>query len=160
MFPCKDGYVEIFGDIAKWSMFAAMLGNPPELMGDEWHKPTIALDPQKKEILDGILYPWLMARTKVEVWYEAQKHKVLCGPLYTAEDLMKDEYYQGRKFWVDVEHAVMGKVTIPGRFFVMSETPWELRRPAPLLGQHTVEVLGEVGYTPEQIVAMREGGAL
>ncbi len=160
VFPCKDGYVEVFGDIAKWSMFAAMLGNPPELMGEEWHRPTVALDPAKKEILDAILYPWLMARTKVEVWHEAQKHKVLCGPLYTPEDLMADEYYRERGFWVDVENAVMGKMQIPGRFFVMSESPWALRRPAPLLGEHTSEVLSGLGYTPDQVVTLRQTGVI
>jgi len=160
VFPCKDGYVEIYGDVTKWDTFTAMLGNPPELIGPEFHSYSVALDPAKKELLDSIFYPWLMERTKVEVWHEAQKHKVLCGPLYTAEDLMKDEYYQSRGFWVDVEHAVMGKLKIPGRFFVMSETPWELRRPAPLLGEHTAEVLAEAGYSRERIVMLREAGAI
>jgi crotonobetainyl-CoA:carnitine CoA-transferase CaiB-like acyl-CoA transferase len=54
---------------------------------------------------------------------------------------------------VEIEHAAMGKVTAPGRPFVMSESPWQLRRPAPLLGEHTREVLAEAGFAEREIAA-------
>ncbi len=160
VFHCKDGYIEILIDPPRWEAFKAMLGNPPELEGGEWTRLSVAADPKKKEIFDSIFYPWLMARTKVEVWKETQANRILCAPLYTAEDLMADEYYRGRGFWSEVEHAVMGRVTIPGRPFLMSESPWELRRPAPMLGEHNREVLGEVGQTQADLVVLRETGVI
>jgi crotonobetainyl-CoA:carnitine CoA-transferase CaiB-like acyl-CoA transferase len=75
-------------------------------------------------------------------------------PLNTAEDLLNDPVFRDRGFWVEVEHAVMGKVTMPGRPFIMSETPWELRRPAPLLGEHTEEVLREAGFEEARIASL------
>ena len=49
---------------------------------------------------------------------------------------------------------------MPGRPFVMSASPWALRRPAPLLGEHTDEVLRGRGYSPERIAELRRNGVI
>jgi len=85
---------------------------------------------------------------------------VLCAPLYTMEDLLTDPVLRERGFFIEVEHPHLGRFTMPGRPFLMSETPWTLRRRAPLLGEHTEEVLREIGYSAEHIAELRRSGVV
>ena len=59
-----------------------------------------------------------------------------------------------REFFVTIEHPAAGQVVLPGLALRFSETPGELRR-SPLLGEHNVEVFGELGYAPEEVAALR-----
>jgi crotonobetainyl-CoA:carnitine CoA-transferase CaiB-like acyl-CoA transferase len=78
---------------------------------------------------------------------------VLCGPLFTVEDMFVDDHFRDRGFWTRVEHPVMGAVEVPGRPFMMGKGGWQMRRPAPLLGQHTAEVLRESGASEALVQA-------
>lgn len=102
---------------------------------------------------------WCLERTKREVWAEARRAKVMCGPLFTTQDLFEDEHFRGRGFWHEVSHAALGTVEMPGRPFILAEGGWELRRPAPLLGEHTVEVLREAGCSEATIATVLQEGA-
>jgi len=132
-----------------------MLGSPPELTGPEWARPGALQRAELKERFDVLFYPWLAQRTKRQVWEEAERAHILAGPLYTLEDLFTDPVIAERGFFVDCERPHLGRFTMPGRPFIMSESPWQLRRPAPLLGQHNDEILRELGHRPAQIAALR-----
>ena len=63
--------------------------------------------------------------------------------------------------FVDVEHPVAGTATYPGAPFKMSATPWKVRRPAPMLGEHNMEILGgKLGYSQENILRLRSAGVI
>ena len=160
VFPCADGYVELSGGGARFPGTVRMLGSPPELTGPEWTAPGAVLREDLKELFDTIFYPWLIEHTKREIWAAAQENHVLCAPLYTMEDLFTDPVFRERGFFLEVERPHLGRVTMPGRPFLMSETPWTLRRPAPLLGEHTDEVLRAIGYAAEQMNELRGVGAI
>ncbi len=158
VYPCADGYIEIAG-ASHWDRVVHMLGDPPALLDPKWKAPDAPVDLDLKTEFESIFYPWLLERTKLEVWEAAQHHRVLCGPLLSMEDVAANPAFRKRDFWTNVEHAVMGEVEMPGRPFIM-ETPWELRRPAPLLGEHTAEILGELGYSPDGVVGLRQQGVV
>ena len=61
---------------------------------------------------------------------------------------------------VDVEHPVTGNFKYPGAPFRAEEMPWQVKRAAPLLGQHNEEVYGALGYTKEDLVRLRETGVI
>jgi crotonobetainyl-CoA:carnitine CoA-transferase CaiB-like acyl-CoA transferase len=136
-----------------------MLGYPEALAGDRWLAPTAGADSALQMEFEAFFYPWLLERTKFEIWEAAQAAHVLCGPLLTMEDVADDPVLASRGLWADVEHPDMGRVRIPGRPFI-TDPPWSLRRPAPRLGQHTDEVLAEAGYTPEAIAGLRAEGVI
>jgi crotonobetainyl-CoA:carnitine CoA-transferase CaiB-like acyl-CoA transferase len=116
------------------------------------------MNPQVIEDWNGNFIVWCIERTKREIWEEARRAKVMCGPMFTMEDLFTDDAFRERGFWSRTDHPALGEVTIPGRPFQMQHGGWELRRAAPLLGQHTAEVLREAGLNDEAI-ARASGGA-
>ena len=72
---------------------------------------------------------------------------VPCGPIHDYRQVFEDEHTQAREMEVRLEHPVEGKIRALGIPVKLSDTPGAIRRPAPLLGEHTTEVLEEAGIT-------------
>lgn len=156
--PCREGFLEIFGGWTYWMRISKMLGEPDWLKDPKWHGPTSQADPQLKEEFEAQFLLWLMERTHVEAAEEGQKVGVPAVPVYTMEDVANDVHFNERGAFVEIDHPVAGKFKYFGRPFIMSETPWQLRRPAPTLGQHNAEVYGQLGYSAEDLVRLRQQG--
>lgn len=148
VYPCADGYVEFTGAGSRLDRFRKMLGHPEWLADPRWDEPGAILQPANAEEFDANFYPWLYQHTKKEIWEKARDARVLCGPLFTVDELVADDHFRARGFWQAVEHPAAGSFEMPGRPFIMNGSPWELRCPAPLLGQHTREVLEMLGLDP------------
>jgi crotonobetainyl-CoA:carnitine CoA-transferase CaiB-like acyl-CoA transferase len=76
------------------------------------------------------------------------------------EDVANDQHFIGRGAFAQIDHPLAGSLKYPGRPFVMTESPWEIRRPAPMLGQHNGEILQELGYGPDDQVRLRAQGVI
>lgn len=84
-----------------------------------------------------------------------------CGPVYEAYEAMNDPHSLARGMWVTVDHILAGKYKVPNFPVVFSKTPGEVTSAAPLLGQHTREVLIEkLGKTEEELDALEKQGAI
>jgi crotonobetainyl-CoA:carnitine CoA-transferase CaiB-like acyl-CoA transferase len=151
VYPCADGYVELHGAGRRFDRLIDMLGEPEWILDARWRTPAAALDPATIEEFNTHLQSWLMTRTKREIWDDARRARVLAAPLFTTREILEDPHFRARGLWTTVPHEVLGDVEIPGRPFIMNDSPWELRLPAPLLGQHTREVLGECDYSATEI---------
>ncbi len=160
VYPCADGYFELVGGLIRWAQVVRMLGSPPELLDPKWTQPLAQQDLDLRAEFEAIFIPWVMERTKRELWEAAQAEGVLSAPLNTMDDVLNDAYFREREFFTQVEHPVAGTITCPGAPWLMPETPWEVRRPAPQLGEHNAEVLGSLGYGPEDVARLREQGAI
>ncbi|MGI8552274.1 MAG: CaiB/BaiF CoA transferase family protein [Dehalococcoidia bacterium] len=156
VYPCLDGYVEFSGAAIRLDRLADMLGNPEWFKDPKWTRPGALVDPRLVEEFNGYFYPWLFERSKRAVWEEARRAKVLCGPLFTVQDLFEDPHFRGRGFWRTASHPELGTFELPGAPFIMGDSPWELRRPAPLLGEHTSEILRESGFDAGEIERLVE----
>jgi len=154
---CKDGWVLVICPPVMWPKMCRALGRP-ELMDDprfqNLYDLTYASD------IDGILAEWLSTRTKQQATEEMQAAGVAVTPINTPEDVVKDPHLNARGFWVRIDHPVVGEVTYPGAPMDMSEGGFQVRMPAPLLGQHNVEVYGKLGYTREDLVRLRATGVI
>lgn len=148
VYPCADGWVEFTGASGRFDRFARMLGSPEWALDPKWQSRAAMLDPENIAEVEGHFYAWLSERTKREVWESAREARVLCGPLFDVAELSSDSHFRDRGFWSVVKHAEMGEVTIPGRPFIVPKAPWSIRRPAPLLDEHSAEIRAELGTRP------------
>ena len=159
IYPVADGHVEVtatFGDC--WQRFVTMVDDDA-LRDRKWLDPAWMIDPAAKEEADAIVYPWMLTRTRQEVWAAARRARAMVAPLFTAREIVDDPVLRERGLWTEVEHALLGTLPMLGRPYVLERTPWRLRRPAPLLGEHTEPVLRELGYDRSRIEAIIDGGA-
>ena len=83
-----------------------------------------------------------------------------CGPVYSYADLQSDPQVLHNESFVTYEHPTEGTVTTPGFPYRFSRTPAEVRRPAPLTGEHTDELLAELGLSEEQREELRRKRAV
>jgi crotonobetainyl-CoA:carnitine CoA-transferase CaiB-like acyl-CoA transferase len=154
IYPCADGYVDFTNAGIRYDRVVEMVN------GAEWATNETVMDPMKRldpaviEEWNANFLMWCLERTKRDVWAEARRAKVLCGPLFSMQDLFEDEHFQGRGFWHEVQHPDLGNVTIPGRPFQMPKGGWAIRRPAPRLGEHTAQVLREAGMDDSAIAVV------
>jgi crotonobetainyl-CoA:carnitine CoA-transferase CaiB-like acyl-CoA transferase len=82
-------------------------------------------------------------------------HGVPCGPIHDYAEAFADPQIRAREMVVEIDHPTLGRMRTLGAPVKMSETPHLVRRRAPLLGEHTLEVLQAVGYSDEEIRAHR-----
>ena len=161
-FPCKDGYVNVTGGGSRFPRALEMIGRPELIEDPRFATPEARLVLENSEAFNReALMPWLMQHTMQEVWSMAQKAHVLSGPIYTSKTLMEDNHFRDRGVWVDIDHPVAGRYTYPGRPIIMGESPWQLRRAAPQLGEHNEEVFGEaLGYESQDLARLRGVGVI
>ncbi|MCH7801628.1 MAG: CoA transferase [Chloroflexi bacterium] len=158
--PCADGYVNILGFGVRFRNICEMIGHPELADDPTFADPASRSDPDLAMAFDEYYLPWLMERTKLEAVKEAQEHQLLAGPINTVEDVFNDPHFEYRGYWESIDHPQTGELTYPGRPFRMDGAELPPRSPAPLLGQHTVEVLENLGHSKQDISLLRESGAI
>ncbi|MBQ11162.1 MAG: hypothetical protein CMJ45_06405 [Planctomyces sp.] len=158
--PCSDGYFEVSAGRGYFPRAVSMVGSPPELDDPKWYAPGAQMDMELKQEFDTMLLTWSLERTKAEAWATAQESRVLSAPLNTMGDLVADPEFNRRGAFAEIEHPVAGTLKYPARPFIMNDSPWSIRRPAPLLGEHNSEVLSRLGYTAGDVVRLRQQGVI
>ena len=157
--PARDGHVVLqMGGSQPWSAIADLLAMP-ELNDERF--ATAQARARNAEDLDRLIGARLRERGKHEWFDEAAKRRILFGIAQDPADLLNCPQLNARGYWVEVDHPATGPLPYPGEPVKMSVTPWQLRRPAPLLGQHTAEVLRErLGLAESDIERLRAEGVV
>lgn len=159
-FRTRDGWVICMTignpQFARW---CDMIG-APELRSD----PRFADDDARGrngEALSEIMSGWCASRTTEQALAAMEAHKVPGGPLYSPQQVLDDPHVAAIGFYEPTPHPA---ATVPppvARFpATMSASPPRVPTRAPGLGEHTDAILGEVGYSPEEIADLRTKGIL
>jgi formyl-CoA transferase/CoA:oxalate CoA-transferase len=110
------------------------------------------------------LIPLLQAiietRTAEEWVSELQAAEIPSGPINSAAEAMRDPQTLARDMIVQLEHPLLGLIRLIGNPVHLSAGGVTYRRHPPCLGEHTDEILGDLGYSPEQIAELRAAGAV
>ena len=158
-FPTADGWINVGGaNQANWERIAAVVGRP-ELVAD----PRFATNGERMrnlEALTAILAERLKARPSAEWIREFEAAGVPVGPVNRIGDMLADPQVAARGMVVEVEHPRAGTTRALGLPIKFSQTPGEVTRAAPLLGQHTREVLAGLGYSGAEIDKLQADGAV
>lgn len=157
---CKDGYVVVVTpQDHQWNALVELVGNP------EWAQGELCRDTASRSVnaptINEHLAEWMSRHTRDEIFRRGQALSCPIAPVYSAEDIANSEQYRARGFFVEIEHPEMGTLLFPSCAYRFSETPWALRRPAPLLGEHNQAVLcGDLGYSTQDLDRLRHAGAI
>jgi crotonobetainyl-CoA:carnitine CoA-transferase CaiB-like acyl-CoA transferase len=152
-FRAKDGWINIGGaNQANWERIAEVLGHP------EWRDdPRFATNAARMRNigeLAALMEAVLVRRSKAE-WITAfDASGVPCGPVHDVGEALNDPQTLARGMVVELPHPQAGATKALGCPVHFSETPARIDRPAPLLGEHTREVLRESGYSEGEIDAL------
>ena len=87
-------------------------------------------------------------------------NEIPCGPINNYEQVFADPHIVARDMAVEIEHPTLGRMKSLGSPLKMSATPTNPRRRAPMLGEHTEEVLREYGFSENEVSALRTAGAI
>jgi crotonobetainyl-CoA:carnitine CoA-transferase CaiB-like acyl-CoA transferase len=120
------------------------------------HKP----EGDKWEEISSYLKKTFLIRTRDE-WFEFLTGKdVPVGKVYGFDEVFNDPQVLHRKMVLEIDHPTLGKVKHPGIAVKLSDTPGKVRSLAPLAGQNTEEILGELGYKKSEIGKLRQSNVI
>ena len=153
--PCRDGWIIVqAGGGATWEDLANFFEAPKLL---EPRFADRAQRAQHSREMDQIILESIKNKSKWELFPKAAQARMLFGVVQTPSELADCPQLESRNFYREVEHPVMGRLKVPAELFKFSETPYQLLRPAPTLGQHNREIYVEgLGYTQQEFCQLRQ----
>jgi crotonobetainyl-CoA:carnitine CoA-transferase CaiB-like acyl-CoA transferase len=159
MFRCSDGELMlVVGNDAQFARTAAVLG-APELATDPKFLKNNDRVVNGKEIM--AIFAGLFLKNSVGHWLEQlEKAGVPCGPVNDFAHVFADPHVRSRGMEVKVEHPFEPQLALIRNALSFSETPVNDYRAPPLLGEHTEEVLSELGYDEAKLAELKTTGAI
>jgi len=158
IYPCIDGEVSIVASKPhQWTGLRDWIDD------ERLHEERYMIEANRyaeRDYIDPIVIAWTKTMPKSVLFHEGQRRGVPIGESMTPADLVRDVHLLQRGYIVPAEHPVLGRHHVPGAPFIMSGSPWQLRRTAPLLGEHNDEVYTEAGVSPDELADLRRAGVV
>jgi crotonobetainyl-CoA:carnitine CoA-transferase CaiB-like acyl-CoA transferase len=159
VFKAADGYFALGGaNQANWRKLCEAIGRP-DLLTDPRFGTNGDRTTNQREL--AAVLESVFATKSVAHWMAVlEEAGVPAGPVYDVSHVYGDPQVIARQMAVEVDHPAAGKTRVIGVPVKLSGTPGQIRRPAPTLGQHTDEILAEIGLSPDAIRNLREKKAV
>lgn len=159
-FQCKDGWIFVLClEEQQWKSFVDMMGNP------EWSEWDVFANTYVRasnwDVLKPLIQEWVAEWSVDDLYRAAQERRIPFAPVSTMADLLDSPHLKARGFFVEIAHPVAGSLKYPGAPYKLAGAPWEIRSPAPALGQHNEAVFaGQMGLSPDEIASLRKAGVI
>ena len=129
-------------------------------LNDDPNFKTNAARIKRRDEVDAIVGGFIRERTLTEAIRFFEEAGVTAAPVYDIAQFLEDPHVQERGIVVEAPDAEMGRVPMHAVVPRLGGTPGGLRMPAPAVGQHNREIYGRIGYSPERIDALAQGGVI
>jgi len=160
--PCSDGYYAFhLPDMSDelWRDLSAAMGSPE--LAEEPRFATQKARRQNYHEVEEVMSEWVQSKTRQEIWDTFSSFGLSSGPVLSLGEVIEDPHIKERKAFVQVEHPRSGTVTLLAPWIRFSETPSEISRAAPLIGQDNVAVYGELlGLSDDEVQKLADEGAI
>src|SRR5580700_5605696 len=157
---CKDGIIFLCCvEDHQWKAFVELMGHPAwtdEPLFKGRGRRTANWDAARLFVQE-----WLNDQTVQDLYHKAQAKRIPFAPVSTMGDLLSSDHLKARGFFVEIAQPVAGTHKYPGAPLKFTRTPWEIRRPAPTLGQDNAEVFGkDLGLSDERLDGLKRKGVI
>ena len=152
-----NAYIYIITQAAVWKNLATAIGRPELADDPDWATPESRLP--KLERVFAMIEEWTMTKSKFDVMDILNPLNVPCGPILSMKEISEDTSLRETGTIVEVDHPERGKYLTVGNPIKLSDSPSDVKR-SPLLGEHTDQVLREIGMNDNEIAAAKEIGAV
>jgi len=151
VYETKDGQYISVGAVEPW-----FYANLCQLLGREDFSEHQYAEGEKREEIHEYFRQTFLTKTRDE-WVETLRQKDTCvAPVYGPEEVVTDPHLKARKMIVEVDHPTLGRTKQIGSMVKLSESPFKIRNWSQRFGQHTDEILAELGYDKARIRQLRE----
>jgi formyl-CoA transferase len=147
-----NAYLYFIAQAPVWKAICHVIGKDSWATDPDLATPAARL-PRLKQIFAAV-EAWTLTKTKFEAMELLNEHDIPCGPILSMEELLHEPALRKTGTIVEVDHPKRGKYLSVGNPIKMSDSPTEVTR-SPLLGEHTDEVLAEIGYAVAEVAELR-----
>ena len=147
-----NAYIYFITQAAVWPAICKVIGEERWIQDEGYNTPAARLLHQKP--IFARIEQWTMTKTKFEAMAILNEFDIPCGPILSMQEIAADPALRANGTIVDVDHPARGRYTTVGNPIKMSDSPTEVTR-SPLLGEHTEEVLAELGYSADDLAMLR-----
>jgi formyl-CoA transferase len=147
-----NAYLYFIAQAPVWKEICKVIGKESWMTDPHYATPNARL-PRLKEVFAAI-EAWTVTKTKFEAMRLLNEHDIPCGPILSMQELAEEPALRATGTIVEVDHPKRGKYLSVGNPIKLSDSPTVVKR-SPLLGEHTDEVLEELGYSAQQIGELR-----
>ena len=159
IYKAKDGWITVAVNGDPLFRRAAKLIGANEWLDD----PRFSSDKARGDngaVISERVGAWVAERTSVEAIAAFESARVPAGPVYRPRQTLDDSHVKAGGFFTEVDFPGIGKAPVAATPVKLHGTPGEVRARPPMLGEHTDLVLRELGYSPAQIAALKQEGAV